>query len=180
MDNIFPLGSPISLSYTGVALTAVASVCMPVTVQQMRSQEKSIYLKDYYQYIEPIRVDFFSNVESKINSFKHLSNNWDGFGADVPDDKVINNSIKFASNLPDAIRSEINPESVVATPYGTIVFDIEHNEDLISIEIGEKNIGFFSDFSDSDNISLDGVLFNPNNLPIELVSAFSKLYLQSN
>ena len=106
-----------------------------------------------------------------------MQKNWDGYGADAPDEKVINNSILFVNNLPESIQSEIQPEKVVPTPYGTLVFDFEQNQNLISIEVGEKNIGFFSEFSDNKNISLDKVTFNSNNLPIELIKAFRKLYL---
>lgn len=177
MNNYLFLSLPISI--TGAASTLVTPVSSPVTFQESVNQVNTFTFHDnpYSNYIKPVKTDFISLIESRINSIKYLKKNWDGYGADAPDEKVINNSICFINSLPESIQSEIQPERVVPTPYGTLVFDIEKNQNLISIEVGEKNIGFFSEFSDNKNISIDKVSFNPNNLPVELNTAFRKLYL---
>jgi len=172
-NNLFYLSLPVSI--TGVTLSPISR---PVTIQQYINEENTVAIDNKYcNYTDPVKTDFIALIEKRINSIKYLENNWDGYGADAPDEKVINNSFRFVSKLPGSLQSEIKPEKVIATPYGTIVFDFERNQNLISIEVGEKNIGFFSEFSDRVNISVDKVSFNSNNLPVELIAAFHKLYI---
>jgi hypothetical protein len=172
-NNLFYLSLPISMN-----VVALSSISGPVSIQQSLNNENTYTFDNTYgKYTDPVKTDFISLIEKRINSIKYLETNWDGYGGDAPDEKVINNSIQFVSKLPGSLQSEIKPEKVIATPYGTIVFDFERNQNLISIEVGEKNIGFFSEFSDRNNISVDKTSFNSNNLPVELIAAFHKLYL---
>lgn len=42
---------------------------------------------------------------------------------------------------------EVDPEWWNVTPYGSIVLDLEVEDGLVSIEFGERRIGFFTDFN---------------------------------
>jgi len=117
---------------------------------------------------------------NKINSFGNLSQNWDGFEADALDSRTILNSNKFVQKLPSSIVSKLNKENVTPTPYGTIVLDWKAGDDLISVEIGVTKIGFFSEINELHNPSIEGVPYNENELPIELVQAFKKLFKEVN
>lgn len=177
--NNITLSLPISL--TTAALGALnVNVSMPVSVQNFVGNYNTVSLDDIYDIISmPIKTNPVAVLENKIHSIKSLQNNWDGYGADVPDEKVILNSLSFLNKLPEAIQTEVKPDKILATPYGTIVFDIERDKSLISIEIGENNIGFFSEFSDDENFSVDKIVYNENHLPSELLAAFQKLYFQN-
>ncbi len=93
--------------------------------------------------------------------------------SNLVDKKVIDNGIIFLSILPDCISKEIM--SLNITPYGTIVLDFEKESNLISVEIGETEIGFFTEFDDKENFVSNGVPFN-GIIPDDLNSAFKKLF----
>jgi hypothetical protein len=170
--RLFDFNSPITFT----ALLAVPAFCMPV--QSLSSDENIVQItsEDILKFIRPIKIDQAIDITKKITSLSYLENNWDGYGAVSPSKNVLNNAIRFINSLPETVLPEINTESIVPTPYGSIVIDFEKNADLISVELGERKIGFFSEFSEGEDISMEGVLFNQQNLPIELETAFTKLY----
>ncbi len=128
--------------------------------------------------IEKINVNSNDN-EYLLKNVKSLKSNWDGNGGVPPDHTVIANANAFISILPLSIANELNENKIIPTPYGTLVFDWEKNSNLISVEIGENEIGFFTEFSDEKNIASEGILFNKNSLPLDLAKAFKKLYQQT-
>jgi hypothetical protein len=125
----------------------------------------------------PVKTNPFLEIKSKIYSLKQLPNNWDGMGAVTPNIKTINNSLSFLHCLPESAFTNLTKDNIVATPYGTIVFDIEKDDDLVSVEIGDSKIGFFTDFANRSNLPpLEGTSFNQNHLPLELLKALNKLF----
>jgi hypothetical protein len=170
---------PISLTSTVLSLLN-SNVSAPVSVQTVVGNYNTISLDEIYDIIiDPVKINPLAALENKIHSIKNLQVNWDGYGADVPDEKVIVNSLSFLNKLPEVIQTEVKPDKILPTPYGTIVFDIERDNSLISIEIGEHKIGFFSEFPDDENFSVDKTVYNENYLPSELLAAFKKLYFQN-
>ena len=77
---------------------------------------------------------------------------------------VINNSYRFVNALldfgiiPDA-------DEISYTAYGNIVMDLEAPRGLVSIEIGQHKIGFFTEFEDGDNFASDGIESNFKEIP---------------
>lgn len=71
-------------------------------------------------------------------------------------DGVINNSYRFVNALLDF---GIIPEAdeISYTAYGNIVMDLEAPRGLVSIEIGQHQIGFFTEFEDGENFASDGI-----------------------
>ena len=69
---------------------------------------------------------------------------------------VINNSYRFVNALLDF---GIIPEAdeISYTAYGNIVIDLEAPRGLVSIEIGQHQIGFFTEFRNGDNFASDGI-----------------------
>jgi hypothetical protein len=105
-----------------------------------------------------------------------LNDNWDGNGSVAPDAIVFDNAKKFLSELPLSILNELTSSKIVPTPYGTLVFDWEKGFNLVSIEIGNNEIGFFTDFIDGQNAASDGIPINENHFPSALLPAFKKLF----
>jgi hypothetical protein len=171
MDLLF--NSPIAITFTIMPPVHCIPIEATPLVDKTLAQIKS---EDILKFVTPIKTDPSVEIIKKISSFSYLSNNWDGHGAISLSSNVLNNAIRFISSLPETVLSEVSANSIVPTPYGSIVFDFERGEDLVSVEIGERKIGFFSEFQMSENNSLEGVSFNQENLPIELQKAFNKLY----
>ena len=167
---------------TYFAVTSFSShhYCIPVNYSPVDETVAQIKYEDLLFYSKPVEFDRSISLENRIKSFYSLSKNWDGYGATVPEKNVINNSVYFIKSLPDSLLTDVEMESIVPTPYGSIVIDFENNQDIISVEIGENKIGFFTDFKSSENLSSNGILFNQETLPRELTEAFQKLYQEKN
>ena len=69
---------------------------------------------------------------------------------------VINNAYRFVNALVSlgVIPTE---DEITYTAYGNIVIDLEARKGLISIEIGTRQIGFFTEFEDGDDYASDGI-----------------------
>jgi len=109
-----------------------------------------------------------SNYYFQIQNIGRLKENWDGYNANAPLRSVVNNSLKFVICLMERQSITLNEEDITPTPYGNIVFDIYSRKGLISIEIGSKQIGFFTDFAGGYNYSSDGINTDFNTIPKEL------------
>ena len=162
---------PISL--TGVA--ALSIVCNPISTY-VTSELTASPFKILNEFFVPVQINPHTQAIKKITDLTHLPNNWDGYGASDIDYNVIQNSIAFLQIIPDAIANKLKEDNIIATPYGTVVMDFVFNSDLISVEIGEKTLGFFSEFQDGSEFSINSITYNSNKLPSELVSAFSKFH----
>lgn len=165
-----------------IAITTFVASPEPISV--LKSLQTSVEdfwkagLEKKFTYFAPIKTNPLLDIQNKIFSFKTLPDNWDGMGAIAPNASTINNSISFLYSLPESTYESLNQDNIVATPYGTIVLDIERNSNLVSVEVGETKVGFFTDFVDGCNPPpLESATLTPNRLPLELYSALNKLFL---
>lgn len=69
---------------------------------------------------------------------------------------VVNNSYRFVDSL-TTIGFIPEAEEISYTAYGNIVFDLEAPQGLVSIEIGQHQVGFFTEFEDGDDYASDGI-----------------------
>lgn len=108
---------------------------------------------DVFAYTRPIVYDALSQRLSELIS---LSPDWDGYGAVVPDIATYTTAIDFLKKIDQKTLSYLDEDDIVPTPYGTIVLDFANGQNLVSIEIGENKIGFFTEFSDGKNSESEG------------------------
>ncbi len=93
----------------------------------------------------------------------------------VPMDiSVIYNVKDFLNQVDQVFLEYLDIEDIVPTPYGTITLDFEHDGNLVSVEMGETKIAFFTDFKNKQNSRLDGTYYM-RRVPHELKEAFSRL-----
>jgi hypothetical protein len=165
---------PITLS--NIASMEVYSIPTMVEEKLITNLElDSLLLQSFYEL--PVKIDWGYAAIERIQKFNILEDSWDGAGAVAPDRRTIGNAIRFIENLSEFLISELNPENIICTPYGTIVLDWYNNEDLLSVEIGEKEMGFFSEINgESITPASDKFIINENNLLFELDIAFKNLY----
>lgn len=164
-----------------IAITTFVSSPEPISISKTIGKKYQLIENEgkaeEFSYFSPIKTSPLVDIRNKIQSFKVLSENWDGMGGIVPNLRTINNSLRFINSLPESTYYSLNKDNVIATSYGTIVLDLEVDQNIVSVELGESKIGFFTDFTDGDNLpALEGVTFNQNVLPIELLSALNKLF----
>lgn len=115
------------------------------------------------------------SVKNKICELSQLEDNWDGYGASNLSETVIKNAYKFI----DAARligyCPSSSDDVTPTPYGTIVLDYSSNTGVVSVEIGESKIGFFTDFSDGKNHYSKGIPTSFRVVPLRIKNNLSRL-----
>lgn len=99
----------------------------------------------------------YDQARDAISEIALLKNNWDGHQASTPSRVVIANSKKFISALEKGNMTCCDYDNVEATPYGTIVFNIDTTMGLVSVEVGETMMGFFTDLSDGHNYASEGI-----------------------
>lgn len=89
-------------------------------------------------------------------------------------DGVVNNSYRFVNAL---LGFGIIPDvdEISYTAYGNIVIDLENPRGLVSIEIGQHKIGFFTEFEDGEDYASDGIDTDFKTIPDYLKSVLLKL-----
>jgi len=120
------------------------------------------------QYSQPLNYKRFQQRLAKIYS---LENNWNGENGCSVDLLVYINTNEFLSKIDSKILDYLKEDEILPTPYGTITLDFEKNNELVSIEIGENQIGFFTDFNLRNNLCSDGLDFPKKNVPESLKEA---------
>ena len=130
--------------------------------------------------IEPVYSLSAGRFLNRINLFGKLTENWDGHGASALNPQTLANARKFIIEsiaTEDILLENLELDNITPTSYGTIVFDWEIDKNIVSVEIGDTKIGFFTDFvDDGDNIISEGDFFNGRKLPENLKKAFRTLF----
>jgi hypothetical protein len=166
MNNVL---TPITVS---LVMTAKA-LASPVTIEEdveRRKSKSALSSPIYFNNLEETQIN-------KIKSFQRLSANWDGHNGVKPSIQVMNNAVHFLYTIPKSYRNLLSEESIVPTPYGTIVFDwYNEKEELISIEIGEEKLGFFTELPKAKNPFSNNLPIFNYYLPKEISVIFQQLY----
>lgn len=114
-----------------------------------------------------------NRVSDLVSSFRSVNNDWNGNGAVAPSDAVINNTLAFVGILEKGNYAFPAVEDIQIMPYGSIVMDIHVPRGVVSIEIGNSQVGYFTDFCDGENFGSEGVSFSGDNLPEGIASLLS-------
>jgi len=162
-----------------IALTSLIpphhSWTLPVKTNQ-ETKGKAVEANAFFKYSLPIETDPDLEILKRLNSISQLRQNWDGYNAVAPEYSVIHNSLAFLRNLPAPIKYGLRQDDLTPTPYGTIVFDFICDSETVSVEIGEKLIGFYTEFINGNDISLESKFYNQDAIPPELMEVFERLY----
>ena len=95
-------------------------------------------------------------IKARLHTIACLDENWDGYDATVPSEQTIRNSFKFVESAFKEGFTQLEPADVYPTPYGSIVIEFKTEQTgLVSVEIGQEQIGFFTDFKNKPNYALD-------------------------
>ena len=95
-------------------------------------------------------------IKAKMHTIACLDENWDGYDVTVPSEQTIRNSFKFVESAFKEGFTQLDPEDVYPTPYGSIVVEFKTRQTgLVTVEIGQEQIGFFINFKNKPNYALD-------------------------
>lgn len=108
----------------------------------------------------PITLPIKTDIRKKILDFASLSDNWDGYGGVAPKLYVIRKAIFFLDLLPKSLYSLLIEDDIVCTPHGTIVFDLANYGRTLSIEIGDRSIGYFMEQNGAYLLAVEHESFN--------------------
>lgn len=113
-----------------------------------------------------------SEIVGDIIEFSQLENNWDGYGGIPPLMDTIVNTLEVLNVIPLKYFDII--DYIAPTPYGTITIDfLDKDENLISIEIGKDELGYFTE-GNFEKLA-DNVKINDNDLSF-LIKDFKKVF----
>lgn len=103
-----------------------------------------------------------------IDKLSELKENWDGEGAAVPNAKALDNSRKLLSLLSPEQLHTLSLDGIYASTYGSIVMDFETRRGLVSVEMGDTTMGFYTDFHDEPNYAIEGIRTDFDTVPEKL------------
>ena len=140
----------------------------PVSVQ-----ESDVELSSAFMSIPKSNDQWFDNALEGMERVASLPDNWDGYGASRVSEGVLANANTFLSNLNCLVAGNWNSLEITASPYGTVICDFMTKNGLVSVELSESKIGYFTDFVDGQNFATDGIDFIGNAIPQTLQDLLS-------
>lgn len=117
-----------------------------------------------------------NSLLNKVITLTQLPNNWDGYGAIPPNDLTNKQLNIFFKLLPERLLQYTNTDAVYPTPYGTIVLDFKKGDNELTIELGEQEYGFFTDFKHNKNVKIKRTMYKQNQISNELAEAINSFY----
>ena len=125
----------------------------------------------------PSASDHMSTLLTRVDSFAHLSDGWDGYEGDAPDQATVNNVVSFLGSLPSTFINNLTEYSLKPTSYGTINLEWAlHDTDFVSVEIGHSQIAYFYEVKGVKGESSENIIFGSENYTSGVFSALKSLY----
>lgn len=147
-----------------------------------RKYEPQCQIQDFDQYYE---VELLTNENTILNqelnkaiaSIEMLEDNWDGYGAAKPSKNVIAQVRNLLAALPNQFVENLTSDNIYPNPNGTVTIEwTNENEEIASIEIGDKNSTFYSKFNNSSLYTNDHIgLLKGESLPFDLMDKLNHL-----
>lgn len=111
-----------------------------------------------------------SEIKRRMEKLARLQNNWDGYGASSVNRQVVKNATTFLRTLQNNGLQLPSSDDVYATPYGSIVMELYNKYGLVSLEIGEQQVGYFTDYRGRSNWGSEGIETDFKSVPEVLMS----------
>lgn len=149
--------------YLAINLLLALTPAMYSQVEMLEQQEYptaiAISTSDHYMASSPLN-EAKNRVSEIMNAY-----------GDILKVGVSGNAFRFIMALSD-IGVIPEKENISATDYGNIIIDVENERGLISMEIGSKQLGFFTDFPRGENYGSDGITTDFKSVPDQLLHLF--------
>lgn len=119
--------------------------------------------------VDMIRLPFYA----KIERIGLLRDNWDGYGSEKPNREAIMNARHLIETLDRETLKSLASDAIYPSSYGSVILDFETERGLVSVEIGDKTMGFFTDFIDGNNYAAEDISTDFVSVPTSLESCLS-------
>ena len=119
--------------------------------------------------VDMVRLPFYA----KIDSISLLGDNWDGYGSEKPNREAIMNARHLIKTLDRETLKSLDTDAIYPSSYGSLILDFDTERGLVSVEIGDKTMGFFTDFVDGNNYAAEGISTDFVSVPTSLESCLS-------
>lgn len=119
--------------------------------------------------VDMVRLPFYA----KIDSISLLGGNWDGYGSEKPNCEAIKNARHLIETLDRETLKFLATDAIYPSSYGSLILDFETKRGLVSVEIGDSTMGFFTDFIDGNNYAAEGISTDFVSVPTSLESCLS-------
>ena len=93
----------------------------------------------------------------KIEQFDLLQPDWDGNGAMKPNADAVKNAKHLVEILDKEMLKSLNPDDIYPSDYGSVILDFKTHRGLVSVEMGDTTMGFYTDFSEGENYAAEGI-----------------------
>lgn len=151
----------------------------PVPIEQIINTsfaKRPDYVCSFNIIREQLATALIPSIKNRISLLSFFENNWDGYGAICPSEKITKNTFKFIDAVcKTSYYFYLSDENISSTPYGSIVLDFRSNKGLVSVEIGSTKIGFFTDFKTENNVYSDGMESDFRSVPEIIIDNLAKL-----
>lgn len=111
-----------------------------------------------------------NDVKGRLEKIARLQNDWDGFGASSVSRQVVKNATTFIRTLKEKGLKLPTSDDIYATPYGSVVIEQYNNYGLVSMEIGDHQVGYFTDYRGRSNWGSEGIETDFKTVPEVLMS----------
>lgn len=109
----------------------------------------------------------------KIEQIGRLQQNWNGCGAEKPNGDAVKNAKHLIEVLNKEMLKSLHPDDIYASDYGSVILDFETPRGLVSVEVGDMTMGFYTDFSEGDNYAAECISTDFVSVPKTLESYLS-------
>lgn len=105
------------------------------------------------------------DILSEIDEISKLPANWNNLGSNTISSEIIDNTLKLIELLPPSILYYLKAENIYPSDFGTIIMDWEFDkENLFSLEIAKKSIGYFVELNGKNHKQVDRISFTDENI----------------
>jgi len=105
------------------------------------------------------------NVLNEIIEISKLPDNWNKLGTDKISSEIIDNTLTVVEKIWPSLLYYLKPENIYPSQYGTIILDWEFdNENLLSLEIGKKSLGYFVEVGGKNHKQVDRLEISDENM----------------
>ncbi len=152
---------------------SLESLIKPISQQVVTIKSNEYIEKEDFELYSPIKFEILSILVNQVDKYCDFNEDqWEHSGYKMPGVSTFSNVKGFLCTLPEKYLFYLSPDDIEPTPYGTFVLEFNYNDKVISLEIGKDKIGYYTKNINLIKPQSEGIDFDSNSLPQEILDAF--------
>ena len=131
-----------------------SSIIEPVSVTTLPLELSEMNESTQIQFSFPVNIDNIGVLLYRLVSFIAMKDDCNQEGIVTPSRTALMNAIHFLFQISD-LTHLLQAEDIYCTKHGTIVIDLEMQNKLLSVEIGDRNLGYIMEENETIIKTLD-------------------------